>query len=78
VAKPDRPPRKDKYHQIVEGEWVPVRKRGHRNSCCDCGLVHHFAYRVTAAGRIEFQALVDRRATSAMRRAFKFTKEQDE
>ena len=56
------------YHQIVEDEWTPVPKRGHRNACCDCGLVHAFHYRTDRNGRIEFRATVDQRATAALRR----------
>lgn len=34
-----------KYHQEVEGKngwcrWVPVKMRGYKLACCDCGLVH--------------------------------------
>lgn len=63
-----------KYHQIVEGEWVPVPKRGHHNMCCDCAMVHVLDYRVVD-GQIEVRFRVNRRATAAARRAFKFTKD---
>jgi hypothetical protein len=60
-----------RYETLVTGEWVAVPKRGHRNACCDCGLAHRFEYRVVD-GLIEFRAIVDRRATAAIRRPFLF------
>lgn len=65
-----------KYHQLIDGEWAAVPKRGHKNQCCHCALVHRFDYRVNAAGQLEIRARVDRRATAAARRAFEFTPEE--
>jgi len=66
MAKPGR------YQQIVEGEWTPVDRRGNREQCCDCALVHRLDYRIrhTASGRIKFEERVSRddRATTAIRR----------
>lgn len=64
------------YAQLHEGEWTPVPKRGHKNACCNCGLVHRFKYRVNAKGQIELQAVTDKRATAAIRRGM-FPKEED-
>ena len=65
------------YHQIYEGEWVQVLKRGHKHACCDCGLTHVVHYRTNPQGQIELKLKVDRRATAAIRRAFKFTRDDD-
>ncbi len=67
---------KEPYHQLVSGAWERVTRRGHKNQCCDCGLVHRFDYRITADGKIEFRATTDRRATAAVRRAFRFDRER--
>lgn len=42
-------------HQMAD-EWVPVVKRGHRNSCCFCAAEHVYYYRVDRSGGIEFKA----------------------
>lgn len=68
-----------RYAQVFTTDWViPVRsnkrggpdkrsQRGHRMACCDCGLVHIMNFRVRK-GRVEFQAIRERRATAALRR----------
>lgn len=67
-----------KYVHLEDGQWhEPVMNR-HREECCDCGLVHKVDYRIketTRGTRLEFRARVDRKATAAIRRAFKFTKD---
>lgn len=68
--------RKRRYHQIVDGEWVRVLKRGFRDMCCDCGLVHRMDFRIID-GRIEFKVHRDDRATAAARRPYKFIKDED-
>jgi len=67
----------DAYEQIVEGKWLRVRKRAWRNACCDCQMVHIIDTRVTDAGGVEVRMRVDRRATAARRRAFKFTRDDE-
>jgi hypothetical protein len=66
------PMTKTKYEQAYDGVWFRPRKTGFREQCCDCGLVHDVDYRTTEDGGIEFKARVNRRATAAVRRAFKF------
>lgn len=63
------------YPQIFDGEWVTVPKRGFKEQCCDCGLVHRVNYRITADNRVQVQSFRYARATAAVRRAFKFEKE---
>lgn len=63
------------YYQITDGEWLAVPKRGFKEQCCSCGLVHKVNFRVTDKGGIEIQTFRDERATSAVRRAFKFEKD---
>jgi hypothetical protein len=63
------------YYQVTDGEWVSVSKRGFREQCCDCGLIHEVTYRFDN-GTIYFKATVDRRATAAVRRKFKFEKDE--
>lgn len=58
-----------KYEQIIEGEWQRVVKRGWRNACCDCNMVHVIDTRSFDNGKvIEVRMRVDRRATAALRR----------
>lgn len=66
-----------RYHQVIEGEWVPTSMRRHRNQCCDCAMVHEIDFRVTKKERLEMRVRVNRRATAAARRSFKFTPERD-
>lgn len=64
------------YYQITDGEWIAVPKRGFKEQCCDCGLVHKVNFRMTATGSFEIQTFRDERATAAVRRAFKFEKDR--
>lgn len=63
------------YYQITDGEWLAVPKRGFKEQCCSCGLVHRVNFRITDKGAIEIQTFRDERATAAVRRAFKFEKD---
>ena len=63
------------YPDIHDGEWITVPKRGFKEQCCDCGLVHRLNFRIDQWGRIEVQAFREQRATAAVRRAFKFEKD---
>jgi hypothetical protein len=29
-----------RYHQQESGEWVAPARKGYRQKCCNCGLVH--------------------------------------
>jgi hypothetical protein len=63
------------YYQVVDGEWIEVPRRGYKEQCCDCGLIHRLNFRVTKKGHIEIQAFRDTRATNGARKQFKFTKD---
>jgi hypothetical protein len=56
------------YHQARDGEWFRITKRGFKDACCHCGLVHVVNFRTNPDGTLEMQATIDRRATAAMRR----------
>jgi hypothetical protein len=62
--------------QIVDDEWYAIDWRRQREMCCDCHLVHDIDYRVKD-GTLMFKARVNKRATAAARRAFKFTKDDE-
>ncbi len=62
---------KPKYEHIKDGEWVNVVARGHKNACCDCGLVHTIDYRLAGDGAFEIRFVRDTRATNALRRKMK-------
>ena len=36
----------EQYEQVYDGEWYDIKMRGHKERCCDCGLVHHIDTRV--------------------------------
>lgn len=56
-----------KHVQVYDGEWIePKPQRGHKITCCDCGLVHKINFRVVG-GRVQFQAFRDNRATKRRR-----------
>lgn len=65
-----------KYEQVYDGEWFMPVKKNYKNACCDCGMVHKINHKIKD-GNLWLQFSVDRRATSAMRRAFKFTKDEE-
>lgn len=48
-------------------DWIQPVRKGYRMSCCDCGLVHDFDFRVVA-GRVRFRARRNTRSTAAVRR----------
>lgn len=57
--------------QMHDGEWVWPRRKKFVLGCCDCGLLHKIWFRLVPHGngkRIEFKAVRDDRATSALRR----------
>ena len=66
---------KSAYYHVGHDEWIIVPRRGFKEQCCDCGLVHKLNFRINAKGQIEIQTARDERATSAVRRAFKFEKD---
>ncbi len=55
------------YHHITEGEWFRPTKRGFREQCCDCGLVHTLNFRIKD-GHIEFQTFRNGPATGGARK----------
>lgn len=73
------------YEQVYDGEWYEVSLRGDNyDQCCDCGLVHIHRYRVVdragktiPGSRILYTARRARRSTAAVRRGFKFEKDDD-
>lgn len=72
--------RKDnsKYYHVTKVEWIPVNHRAHRMMCCDCGKTHDIDFRIDKEGKVEIRVRSNNRATSAARRAFKFTPETEE
>jgi hypothetical protein len=74
----EKPKRKGTYYQVTDGEWVPVGRKGNKDQCCDCGLVHRVNYRINDKGGIEVQVFRDDRATGAVRKSFKFEKESED
>lgn len=64
------------YYHIQDGEWVAVRRSGWRHQCCDCGAVHDLAAR-NRQGRLEIRFRINRRATAAARRPFKFMPKEE-
>jgi hypothetical protein len=73
---PGSVPRREKYHQVIEGEWTPIIRRGLKEMCCHCGLVHVVDTR-ESDGVLEVRRRIDARATAAARRQFNFSKEED-
>lgn len=65
-----------RYEQIHDGEWFTPKRKGFREQCCDCGLVHIVDYRIVN-GQIQFRSRRDARATAAVRRKFKFGPEEE-
>lgn len=63
----------------VGDDWVWPVRRGFKLACCDCGLVHLIDFKIAKGARrklfIGMKFDRDERATAAMRRPFKFSKE---
>lgn len=59
--------KKSKYYHVTDGEWIIVPKRGYKDQCCSCGLVHKLNFRVID-GTIWVQTYRDNRATNGARR----------
>lgn len=55
-----------RYEQPAAGEWIQPIRHGYKLACCDCGLVHRMEFRVVA-GRAQFRAYRDNRATATSR-----------
>lgn len=74
------------YEQAHDGEWYQVALReANYDQCCDCGLVHKTRYRVVdktgkniRGSRILTAAWRVPRSTAAVRRTFKFEKDNDD
>lgn len=66
---------KSQYYHVSNGEWITVSKRGYKEQCCDCGLVHKMNFKILENGDISVQTMRDERATAAVRRAFKFERD---
>jgi hypothetical protein len=64
-----------RYYHVTNGEWLEVPKRGYREQCCDCGLVHEHTYRINAKGKLEIKSTRHERATAGARKAFRFEKD---
>ena len=58
---------KQGYRQIYDKEWIRPLKRGFKEACCGCGLVHKVNFRVLN-GVIEFQCWQAPRSTAMIRR----------
>ena len=58
-----------RYKQLADGQLADFgHRRTQRIRCCDCGLVHIFRFQVSKAGRIQFRAWRDIRATARARK----------
>lgn len=60
-----------KYKKRVDGEEFLVNYKEHeilRLACCDCGLVHSFAFRVYRGGTLGIAVKQEARVTAQLRR----------
>jgi hypothetical protein len=75
----------ESYEQAYDGEWYQLALRAYNfDQCCDCGLVHKTRYRVVdkagkdiPGSRILTVTWRAPRSTAAVRRNFKFEKDDD-
>jgi len=63
--------KKSGYYQVTDGEWIVVPKRGYKEQCCDCGLIHRLNFKIDERGRIHIQTFRDSRATGGARTRFR-------
>ena len=69
-----------KYEQWFDGDWCEVYMRNQMIACCDCHLVHIHDFRIVKKGKrqiIEMRIRRAQRATAALRRPFKFAKDDE-
>lgn len=59
-----------RYKQIKDGEWETPLMSRYKAVCCYCGLVHRMQFKIKGR-RVMFRCWRDKRATAAVRRAFK-------
>lgn len=55
------------YYHVADGEWITVARRGYRDQCCDCGLIHDVDFRVNEHGQIQYRAKRNGKATGGAR-----------
>lgn len=63
-----------KYDHPESNEWIYPKRKGYRQCCCDCGLVHEIDFRIVKVGKksyIEIRFRRNERATAAVRRGMK-------
>lgn len=56
-----------RYKKVKAGEWQQPIKRGYKEVCCDCGLVHHMDFRIYR-GRVQYRAWRANRLTAQLRK----------
>ncbi len=73
-----------KYLQVVDGIPYYPSKRGHREQCCDCGLVHRVNFHIEdkdgkpiRGARVRITAWRHSKATGGARRHFQFSPDED-
>lgn len=67
--------KRNAWRKVKDGEWIRVVAEGHKNACCDCGLVHVIDYRLAEDGAFEIRFTRDNRSTAQVRR--KMPKEKE-
>ncbi len=65
------------YESVDDGDWMHLPRRGMYLACCDCLLTHDLAAKVDSRGRIWIKVSRHNRATAALRRTLKFSKDED-
>jgi hypothetical protein len=61
----------ERFEQVWDGEWYDLKMRGHKEMCCDCGLVHWIDSTIVTVGGqrgIRQRAVRDTARTYAARR----------
>jgi hypothetical protein len=69
--------RRSTYDVVLDGDWMHLPRRGMNLACCDCSLTHDLSVKIDVRGRIWIKVSRYNRATAALRRSFKFEKEED-
>jgi hypothetical protein len=63
--------KKADYYHVTDGEWIRVPKRGYKEQCCECALVHRMNFRIIDNKHIEIQTFRDPKATGGARTRFR-------
>ena len=59
--------KEEEFEQIYDGEWITPVKKGFKDQCCDCLLIHTMEFRIKD-GKVQFRCWREDKETAVARR----------